>query len=492
MSRIDAGATSHPTATAADETPWSAVVRRPGSASGRIQSGGSTPSAAAPAAKRAGLVCGPASNAETNTSASAAVPAAVPITDASALIEMQSAIASIADQLSLFGRRFESRCADLEAQVASRIASSADSASESGSESDYSSSESSNSQPSNPRGREYVAVRADCGFCKASERAADANQMPHRFSLHGFEPYDDLKNGRHGGSGTLGTIMGHLEPGVLYFKTGLDGLRTCKASVDRHDPLRADLEAVYNTLNGAFGLINTLRTIVCERAKVVRAGATPGDKKRQQWVESQLNEDDYETADVAPRIRKLKALYDYEAGKADLRKLASTGGASARPGNYEASRKERESGDRGGDDVKRSKSSRRRERKAKREGDGGATGRHKGGGKTRPPKAARQSSDSGGDASDADRKSRRSRAPAQHDGAGYGSGSDKYSGAKGRGGGDQERAGKRAPGGKGSGTKEGRTKGKAAGKGGKPSKGGGKAAKRWGDSESSASDGGSD
>ena len=408
------------------------------------------------------------------------------------MAEMQSAIASIADQLSLFGRRIDGRFAEMDERFSQVASDASGRESSDASESDSATStDSSGSNGSDARGLEYVAVRADCGFCKAPERAADADQMPHRFSLHGYEPYDDLKSGRHGGSGTLGTIMQHLEPGVLYLKTGLDGLRTCKAAVARRDPLRADLEAVYNTLNGAFGLINTLRTIICERAKVVRPGATPGDKKRQQWVESQLNEDDYETADVAPRIRKLKALYDYEAGKADLRKLASAGGASALPGNYEANRKEREGGDRGrgGDRTTRSKSAKRRERKANHESSGGATRRDQGGDAPRHRAKPRQGSESDGDASDRAHRPRKEQ-PAHQErerrSAGGRGGGDQHSGATRRGGGDPKRDGKRDGGGKGSGgsASKGAGAGKTSGKVEKSGKGG---RKRWGDSESGSS-----
>ena len=105
---------------------------------------------------------------------------------------------------------------------------------------------------------------------------------------------------------------------------------------------------------GVYGLVNTLRTLVVERAHVTASAATAGDKKRQQWVESQLHEADLGRVDVAPQVRKLKAQYDYEAGKQDLRSLASAGRAS------------RGGGRRGRDDAPpaKSRSARRRERES--------------------------------------------------------------------------------------------------------------------------------
>ena len=69
------------------------------------------------------------------------------------------------------------------------------------SDSDSASTDSDSLASSGPRApeREYVAVPSDLGFCKASERAHDADQTPRRFSLHGYEVYDGLRDGRHGG-----------------------------------------------------------------------------------------------------------------------------------------------------------------------------------------------------------------------------------------------------------------------------------------------------
>ena len=205
-------------------------------------------------------------------------------------------------------------------------------------------------------GGDYARVQPDCGHWKAKELAHDVDQEPHRYSLHGYEPFDGLKDGRHGGGGSLGLALKWMEPACLYLKTGCDalqglveGLDAFGSTLDR-DARRElgsylrQLGRVANTIQGSFDLANTYRTLIVERAKVQAPGASQGAKKRQQWVESQIDEDDYALPDVAPRIRSLKAEYDYEAGRADLKRAANAGGAAA-GGGYDR-RREREERDR--------------------------------------------------------------------------------------------------------------------------------------------------
>ena len=288
----------------------------------------------------------------------------------SKLLDALSALAAKVDQqhehAELLNAKVESLAAEFErgGGISSRRSSNL---SDSGSESDTSNSSADSlaSSVDNVEYQPFVRVPIDIGFCgsKAAERAADVDQTPRRFSLHGYEPYDKLCAGKRGDGGTLGLIMQYLEPARLYYKTGLRGFKAALRSIDESDPLYDDLRACYNTLDGAFNLVNTLATITVERAKVVSPGSTSSDKRRLEWIESQLAEDDYATADVAPRIRKLKARYDYEAGKADLRYAAGKGGASGSSlgGRDHERREHRERRDdpRGG----RSKSQKRRERR---------------------------------------------------------------------------------------------------------------------------------
>jgi hypothetical protein len=254
--------------------------------------------------------------------------------------------------------------------------------------SEYSSSEESDYAPSE-RGTQYAQVQPDCGHWNARQLFHELDQEPHRYSLHGYEVHDGLRDAKHGGGGTLGLALRWMEPACLYFKTGTDALAATLSNLreleeklgprlrsEMSDHL-ADLTACINTLDGAFELANTYRTIVVERAKVQAPGASVGSKKRQQWVEAQIDEDDYHTADIEPRIRKLKAEYDYEAGRADLKRAANTGGAAA-GGGYDRRDRDRgrdRDGERGGDRPRdrssertKTKSQKRRERRSRADG----------------------------------------------------------------------------------------------------------------------------
>ena len=352
-----------------------------------------------------------------------------------------------------FAETIFSRLSNLEAEPSRASAPPSDYGSDSSYDSDASSG-------STPREKEYLNVNARNRHWKAAERSQDVDQHPRRHSLYGYRPFDILAAGKHKGGGTLGVVMSYIEPLCLYLQTALDGVR--EAAELAHELPRggADLarllDATDNTLSSVYGLGNTLRTLVTERAEVTAPGCTQGDKLRQQWVESQINEDDLGRADVAPRVRKLKAAYDYEAGKQDLRKAANGGGASGSHGNSGSLGK---SFGRYTSKQEQSKSSRRRERERERKRDDSSKRDAKSDTKVEPskpaattkPKYSKQASDadSAGDkgksrkgdapARKADRERGRSKPP---DRAGGGGGSSRRS--AGRDGGGSRRGGRRA------------------------------------------------
>ena len=141
-----------------------------------------------------------------------------------------------------------------------------------------SSSGSTASSGSGPHDKEYLAVAAgDNRHWKAAERAQDIDQRPRRHSLYGYEPHDLLASGKHKGGGTLGVVMGYTEPICLYLQTALNGVRDCADLADelaRGSELALTLRAAVNTLSGTYGMCNTLRTLVVERAQVTAPGCT--------------------------------------------------------------------------------------------------------------------------------------------------------------------------------------------------------------------------
>ena len=110
---------------------------------------------------------------------------------------------------------------------------------------------------------EYLQVIGkDNRHWNAAQRELDADQRPRRYSMYGYEPYDELRRGKHKGGGVLGLTMRYSEPAALYLQTAINGVENCRDSCDPGDPLASDLDACANTLKGVYGLINTLRTLV--------------------------------------------------------------------------------------------------------------------------------------------------------------------------------------------------------------------------------------
>lgn len=286
----------------------------------------------------------------------------------SALVEQLAS-----DQVAMFDR-LAMRLEDVEQRGGSTRAPSSDGYDSSDSYSSSGSDASSN-DGDRPRKHYLRVVARKNRHWGAAQREADHDQRPRRYSLYGYEYWDLLIRGKHQGGGTLGLTMEYIEPVSMYLQTSLDAARECAQLADdlRVDgELRDTLHALSNTLSGTYGLANMLRTLIVERAKVTGPNATAGDKKRQQYVEQQLHEDDLGRPDVAPRVRELKAIFDVEASKQSLRKLASSGEASratSRRGGRRGRERERE------ESAKPSRSARRRARqRARRERDDGDDG----------------------------------------------------------------------------------------------------------------------
>jgi len=290
--------------------------------------------------------------------------------------ELLGAIAGLADGL----KDVKQRVTELE-DYTSRGHEASDESDGSGGYSSDSSSRISSEQLSSDddegNGKSYVTVPRNLGHWNCKELEGNNDQQPHRYPLHGYEPFAGLQSTRSGGGGTIGLGLRWMEPACLYYKTGLGGLKNGLRRLDQlRDDVRAggapvtrdeladlrhELMASYNTLAGAFELANTYRTLLVERAKVLAPGAKRADKERAEWVEKVIDEEDYAAADAAADVRRLKADYDHEAHKADLRRAASKGGAAAGERSHR-----RDDDDRSGG---KSKSQKRRERRERRRDD---------------------------------------------------------------------------------------------------------------------------
>ena len=244
----------------------------------------------------------------------------------------------------------------------------------------------------------YAQVQSHNSHWGAATIRASANAEPRRYSLHGNEVFDGLKQGRRGGGGTLGFAMRWNEPIALFSEAGLELFRATLVDTSEiaerlggHDghELRSCVErlaAAFNTLEATSELQNTFRTLVAERAKVQAPGSSKQDKAQQEWVERQIDDVDIAQPDAAARVRKLQAEFQHEAHRADLKRSAASGGAASGGGYGGRSDDRDRDRDRGRDrfedfsSSRRSKSAKRRERRSRQEGtrDSGGGGRDRG------------------------------------------------------------------------------------------------------------------
>ena len=204
---------------------------------------------------------------------------------------------------------------------------------------------------------------------------------PHRHDLYGHKPYMVLTKGGNDTGGSLAFTLSYAEPISLYLKgvvDKLDQLAEAFAAGD-YDPHEfcEDLVACRNTARETYNLANRMRSIVVQKARAQRPGATVYDKAEVKYLERVLDERDYATADTADEIAQLRKGFAKRSNKAELDRLSKSAGGGGGGGGGHAS------DDSSDDEGSRSKSrSRARRDKAKeRKRNGGGERPQRGGGR---------------------------------------------------------------------------------------------------------------
>lgn len=108
-------------------------------------------------------------------------------------------------------------------------------------------------------------------------------------------------------------------------------MRATSSSVRRHHDAEflQDLVALRNSVRELYGMSNLLRSIIVQKARALRPGATDYDKAEVRYLERALHERDFNTADTAAEIALLRDKFAKRSSKADLERLskkASGGG----------------------------------------------------------------------------------------------------------------------------------------------------------------------
>ena len=147
----------------------------------------------------------------------------------------------------------------------------------------------------------------------ANDIADGGDFKPHRYDLYGHKPWMVLtKNGIDTG-GVLGFALSYAEPLALYGKTAYDAadalaLRIAEGEEDL-ETLLESMCALRNNLRETYNIINLFRSLIVQKSRALRPGASEYDKAEVKYLERVFNERDFAAPDTADEIAKLRSRF---------------------------------------------------------------------------------------------------------------------------------------------------------------------------------------
>jgi hypothetical protein len=137
----------------------------------------------------------------------------------------------------------------------------------------------------------------------AADIAHGGDFKPKRHELYGHRPWMVVtKNGNDTG-GILALAMSYAEPLSLFGKATVDATEHLAdefaAGIEDPEGFLQDLVALRNSCRELYGLTNLFRSILVQKSRALRPGATEYDKAEVRFLERALHERDFATADTA-------------------------------------------------------------------------------------------------------------------------------------------------------------------------------------------------
>ena len=220
----------------------------------------------------------------------------------------------------------------------------------------------------------------------AADVAHGGDFKPKRHDLYGHKPWMVLTKDGNDTGGILGLALSYAEPLALFGKAAVDATdhlsEVFAAGIDDPEAFLEDMVALRNTVRELYGLTNLFRSIVVQKSRALRPGATEYDKAEVKFLERALHERDFSTADTASEIATLRAMFAKRSTKSDLERLAKKGSGGGGGGGADLAA---DSGSESGSDAsdkrrKRNKKKREKAKERKRHAkDGESNGRSVGG-----------------------------------------------------------------------------------------------------------------
>ena len=93
----------------------------------------------------------------------------------------------------------------------------------------------------------------------------------------------------------------------------------------RMDRAYKDLVALRNTLREQYRLTNVYRSIIVQKARALRPGATDYDKAEVKYIERALAQRDFAAPDTAAEVKALRGNFARKSNKAELERLSKKG-----------------------------------------------------------------------------------------------------------------------------------------------------------------------
>ena len=206
----------------------------------------------------------------------------------------------------------------------------------------------------------------------ADKLAKSGKYKPERFDMFGEQTWMSLTKQGQDTKGNIALAHSYASPLALFCDVNHVAvenlLEQCQETGGYVD--FGELLALRNNLRETHNLANRYRTLIAEKAKVLRPGATEYEKHQYAYIERVCDEMDFVEADAAPTIARLRKSFARSSQKEELKRLsakAAKGGGGGYGGGYGGSESDDSNGWQRA--KSRSKSRRERARSAKERGE---------------------------------------------------------------------------------------------------------------------------
>ena len=165
---------------------------------------------------------------------------------------------------------------------------------------------------------EYAPVLSDNPHFGVKDIIASGDSSPRRYSMYGDKSQAILDAGKQEGGGTLGLAYSYSTPTCTFQRAGIELLASTLETMDPECPQFEALTACLNTFEGVYEMANEGRSLLVEKIKSVRPGASEYDKAQAKHIVRTFAARDEPTADMDVAVKKIKKQFAASAARSDM------------------------------------------------------------------------------------------------------------------------------------------------------------------------------